>query len=519
VKAGIGLVGALLVLALPATVQAQDTYTVHHCQAPGGGPGSVDGLSAISGAAGLGFACPASGVGSGPPIGNFAHFGAWGIRYRVPPDTALASFTLYRTVAVQPPWNYTLFRDDSTAPENLVETCWTVGGGPCRGVGDGRVSNASRVARTTPDTGGLLLYVDCNPGPCGPGGSSRVTLHRLDAELSDRLDPVLVGTPSGDLLEPQRAVAGTRSIAFSATDRGGGIYRATIEVDGAPAVTQVVDPNGGRCREPFTAPVPCRLTASGSIALDTATLADGVHSVRLVVTDATGTNAVAYGPVEITTRNQSPSCDPAVTRAVTPVSARFRGTRRARITRERGRGARIRGTVAGAGAGTPVFLIARAVRRGARARVAARALTASDGSYRLRVPRGPSRRLRVGYRVRSTDPLLACSRTLRVNTPARLTLRARPRSVPAGGRVRLSGRLLGGKVPARGKTVELQAFERGRWRTFETARARRGRRFVARYRFSGSAAGRTFPMRARVRPDALYPFSTGHSRVVRVRVF
>jgi hypothetical protein len=393
VKAWISLLVALLALALPASARAQDTYTVHYCQAPGGGLGSVDGLTAISGAAGLGFDCPAAaGAHSGPPTSAFGHLEAFGIRYRVPADTRLASFVLYRTIAVPPPWNYTLFRDsDTTSVDNSVETCWTVGGGPCRGVGDGRVSNASGIARTTPDTGGLLLWIDCNPGPCAAGGSTRATLHRLDAELSDRLDPVLVGTPSGDLLDPQRAVAGTRSIAFSATDRGGGIYRATIEVDGAPAVSQVVDDNGGRCREPFTAPVPCRLTASGSIALDTATLPDGVHSVRLVVTDATG-----------------------------------------------------------------------------------------------------------------TDPV---------------TLRARPLAVRPGGRVRLSGRLLGGKVPARGKTVELQAFERGRWRTFETARARRGRRFVARYRFSSSAAGRTFPMRARVRPDARYPFATGHSRVVRVRVF
>ena len=90
--------------------------------------------------------------------------------------------------------------------------------------------------------------------------------------------------------------------------------------------------------------------------------------------------------------------------------------------------------------------------------------------------------------------------------------------MPAGGRVRLTGRLLGGRVPARGKTVELQAFERGRWRTFETARARAKRRFHASYRFSSDAAGRSFRLRARVRPDALYPFSTGHSKVVRVRV-
>jgi hypothetical protein len=338
VKAGITLLGALLALALPATARAQDTYTVHYCQAPGGGVGSVDGFSAISGAAGLGFACPAAGVSSGPPTSQFGTLEAFGIRYRVPADTRLASFVLWRTVAVPPPWNYTLFADsDAPTVENSVETCWTVGGGPCRGVGDGRISNASRIARTTPDTGGLLLWVDCNPGPCPAGGSTRATVHRLDAELSDRLDPVLVGTPSGDLLDSQRAVAGTRSIAFSASDRGGGIYRAAIEVDGAAAVSQVVDDNGGRCREPFTAPVPCRLTASGSIALDTATLADGVHSVRLVVSDATGTNAVAYGPVEITTRNQAPGCDPAVTRATTPVTARFRGTRRPRLTRARGR--------------------------------------------------------------------------------------------------------------------------------------------------------------------------------------
>ena len=345
-----------------------------------------------------------------------------------------------------------------------------------------------------------------------------MTLHRLDAELSDRLDPTLNGTPSGDLFDTQRAVAGTRSVAFSASDRGGGVYRATLEVDGAAAVTQVVDDNGGDCREPFTTPTPCRLTASGTIALDTATLPDGVHAVRLLVTDATGSNTVTYGPVQITTRNQAPTCDPAITPATTPVTIRFRGTRSRHLTRRRGRGAQVRGSVAGAGAGTPVMLVARAMRSGARDRIAARGVTAADGSYRLRAPGGPSRGLRVGYRVRSTDPLLACSRRLELRTPARVTLRARPRVVPAGGRVRLSGRLLGGRVPARGKTVELQAFERGRWRTFETARARAKRRFRASYRFSSAAAGRSFRLRARVRPDALYPFSTGHSKVVRVRV-
>jgi hypothetical protein len=514
VKGLLPLLAGLLALLAPGTAAAQDTYTVHHCQSPSGAAATTEGLSAISGHAVLRSACPDQGVASGPPTADFTLLQGFGIRYRVPADTRLASYVLYRTVAMPAPWNYTLFRDaDAVGEENVVERCWSMAA-QCGGLGDGKVSGASRIAGAAHDSGGLLLYVDCNPGSCPAGGSVRVVLHRLDAELSDRLDPTLVGTPSGDLLDTERAVAGVRSVAFSAADRGGGVYRATLEVDGAVAATQVVDENGGACREPFTTPVPCRLTASGSIALDTASLPDGVHSVRLLVSDATGTNTVVHGPVRITTRNQAPGCDPAVTAAVTPVTLRFRGTRSRHLTRHRGRGARVAGTVAGAADGTTVFLIGRAIRAGARDRVVARALTAADGSFRMRVPAGVSRRLRAGHRVRSTDPLLACSRPLQLRTPARARLRARS----LAGRVRLSGRLLGGHIPARGKTVELQAFERGRWRTFESVRANRRGRFVARYRFSASSVGRTFRMRARIRPEATYPFALGHSRVIRVRV-
>ena len=501
----IALLAVLTALVLPTAAQGQDTYTVSYCQSPSGGPASTEGLSAVSGKAGLADGCPGSGIASGPPSGDFGTLEGFGIRLRVPPDTALAGLTAWRTVTLPVQWNWTLFRSaDVLTPELVVERCWNAGGA-CGGL-DGQV------AASAPDTSGATLYIDCNPGPCAPG-NTRIVLRRLDAELSDRLDPTLTGEPSGDLLQPGRAVAGVRSVAFSATDRGGGVFTATLEVDGRPAVSQVVDDNGGRCREPFTVPVPCRLTASGTIALDTAALPDGVHAVRLVVADATGTNTVAYGPVEITTRNQAPGCDPAVTRATTPVTLRFRGTRSRHLTR-RGRGARVAGTVAGAGAGTTVFVIGRALRTGARDRVAARALTGADGRFRVRIPAGVSRRLRAGIRVRPTDALLACSRPLELRRPARATLRART----APGRVRLSGRLKGGHVPARGKAVELQAHERGSWRTFESVMAGRRGRFSAVYRFSASAPGRVFRMRARVRPEATYPFALGHSRVVRVRV-
>ena len=308
-------------------------------------------------------------------------------------------------------------------------------------------------------------------------------------------------------------------MSFAASDTGGGVYQATIEVDGRAAVTQGVDSNGGRCRRPFTTPTPCRGSAAGTISLDTATLPDGAHSVRLLVSDATGSNRVVFGPVPITTRNQAAICDPAIKANMTPVSASFTGKRRRHaVTRRRGRGARVAGRLAGAGAGAEVLLLAREARVGAPATLAARTTTRADGSFTLRVPAGRSRTLRAAHRTRPTarsSPArarcaCACRRGRRCGCGRS--------AVRAGRSVRLSGRLLGGRVPRRGKTVDLQGYERGRWRTFDTARSTRRGRYRARYRFSGAAAGRSFRLRVRVRPDAAYPFAVGYSRAVRVRV-
>ena len=120
-------------------------------------------------------------------------------------------------------------------------------------------------------------------------------LHRLDAVFADRQDPVFTGTPSGDLLDTSQPLTGVRSVSYSASDAGGGLYQATLVVDGAAAVTQVVDDNGGRCRAPFLSPVPCRNSASSTLSFDTGALPDGQHSLRLVVSDVTGTNSVSSG--------------------------------------------------------------------------------------------------------------------------------------------------------------------------------------------------------------------------------
>ena len=144
-------------------------------------------------------------------------------------------------------------------------------------------------------------------------------------------------------------------------------------------------------------------------------------------------------------------------------------------------------------------------------------VTDAEGRFTYRVPAGPSRTLRFAYRS-AADPLYACSKAVTIQVRAPVTLRATPRAIRPGQRVRFRGRLRGGYVPAEGKLVELQAFERNRWRNLRNVRTNARGEFSYRYRFSFRASGVTFPVRVRVRPDAGYPWAVGTSNRVRVRV-
>jgi hypothetical protein len=58
----------------------------------------------------------------------------------------------------------------------------------------------------------------------------------------------------------------------------------------------------------------------------------------------------------------------------------------------------------------------------------------------------------------------------------------------------------------------------GRWRTFATTRAARNGLWRYDYRFDGTRGLQTYRFRAKVPPEAGYPFVSGRSGVVRVRV-
>jgi len=85
--------------------------------------------------------------------------------------------------------------------------------------------------------------------------------------------------------------------------------------------------------------------------------------------------------------------------------------------------------------------------------------------------------------------------------------------------VRLSGRIRG-TIPTRGVPVIFQGRSgKGRYTTFGEGRADRKGRFRTGYRFrSGASRGRTFSFRVKLRGDARFPYASGYSKRVTVRV-
>jgi hypothetical protein len=154
---------------------------------------------------------------------------------------------------------------------------------------------------------------------------------------------------------------------------------------------------------------------------------------------------------------------------------------------------------------------------GASAELVATVSTDARGRFTYRAPAGVSRTLRLIFA--GASDLAPLARTTQLRVRASSTISASRRVLSGRGRVRFSGRvgLRGATTPRSGKIVELQAYDGGRWRVFATARARGSKgRWSAAYTFAGTP-GR-YPVRLRIRREAVFPYDLGYSRSVVIRV-
>jgi hypothetical protein len=151
----------------------------------------------------------------------------------------------------------------------------------------------------------ILAACDGQNGPC-PAGTpiSSIEVNGGSIILNDLTSPAasMIG---GSLTEPS-VVDGTSEISFHATDTNGpGIYSAWLETDGNRQPTVNIGENTGLCRNlqpagqipAFDATQPCPRELDGSLALNTAILRDGQHTIKLYMQDAAGSSTVAWSGI------------------------------------------------------------------------------------------------------------------------------------------------------------------------------------------------------------------------------
>jgi hypothetical protein len=153
---------------------------------------------------------------------------------------------------------------------------------------------------------------------------------------------------------------------------------------------------------------------------------------------------------------------------------------------------------------------------GAHWRLVGHTQTDRRGRLQYKAGSGPARKLR--FRFPGTPLMRGNSTTVALRVPARTSFDVSRRNVINGEYVMFRGRAKHRPVPAGGLLVELQVRSRGKWRTFAQPRMNAAGAWRYQYRFETVSGGARFRFRARMRRQSGYPYVTGASRTIAVRV-
>lgn len=437
------------------------------------------------------------------------------------------------------------------ADTSVVEVCASATG--CSGTGSGFGPLASSFfAVSGLSVGGFHFYAACFGGePCPPESpKAGMNIFRVRFTLSDSDDPS--SSPVTGPLVSDSVKTGTLSARYTASDKGGGVYRTLMKIDGNVVDADVIDSNGGSCRDAvpsespydgFTRALPCELTSAANPSLDTSIIPDGTHQLSLEVEDAAGNRNVIFAPTPFTFRNGTAPGGGAAAGAGIGAPNGSNATREARIS-FRGRSATRRSVRYGRAiniigrlltpSGEPIVgasldVLERVKLRGEAARRVATVRTDRRGFFRYVTTRGPSRSFSIGYQAvlpATLDGRPAVEYDARqqvvLEVSAGVRMAVSPRVARNLQTLRFGGRLLGGPMPRRGRVVLIQAqvkrSKKVSWQTFLTLRTDRKGRFAGRYRLTRSVGATGYRFRAVVPRGEDYPYATGASRVSKVKI-
>jgi hypothetical protein len=400
-------------------------------------------------------------------------------------------------------------------------------------------------------SGNLYLSAGCGGQPeagrvCNEGGSegawSLVRLWWANLLLANEATPSASGV-GGTLLSPN--VAGTAELTLNAADPGGpGVYLVIVQIDGKTVYSGTPNSNGGKCAAVgatggalmFDYSQPCPASESVDLPINTTSLPNGQHTLKVSVQDAASNSAVVYdGTISTkqpsndslgalpglgTTAGSSPASTPvAVANGATAShAARLSLGVKRRITRPYAhRALRATGRLLD-GQGHPIVGAAldvlQQISGSPSFAVIGHAKTRANGTFAAAVPGGPNRTIEIAYRAFSTDAGYAATAKIAEAVKAGVKLSVSPHRTGSEGTITLSGQVLG-PVPAEGVAVELLVHYRGRWEPFRVPQTDSRGRFEVVYQFQGGIGH--FPFRASVLGGQTgFPFAHGESRAVDV---
>jgi hypothetical protein len=381
-----------------------------------------------------------------------------------------------------------------------------------------RLRDMGALAGYKGDAQTLTIEVGCyrrQTNCSGPaGGRVYHVLYGADITVNDPQPPVPTVAAEGLLAGGPRH--GSDPVVLSATDNAGIRRVELIDVTGAPTL---VGARNSSCSARYVRP--CGDLARSAVRPTALQVGQRSIVVRTIDSAGNGTDSGPF-PVTVITPSDRGALNGRGATETATLTARFaKGGRRSRTVRYH-RLVSVRGSLLNSSgqpiAGARLELVTQNRKPGARAVVRKTFTTGDDGTFRFTTRGRASRTLTIGWKSHLNDGVHAASDRLLLRTRAAASLRASTRTPLLSRRLTLRGRL---REPARGVTVILQGRRPGsrRFTTFADTTTRRGGRFSVGYRFRDPASrGRVFTFRAKLKPNRRYPFETGYSRRVNVRV-
>jgi hypothetical protein len=462
------------------------------------------------------------------------------LTFTSPPGTTIADFTVDRELAFNsnpPAANtrplYALYRlgsavfagagDYHTPTRNRLKAFNAWYGHPANDAHltrrTTRLADMGALAGYRGDAQTLSIEVGCfrRATDCSAPGGERVyhVLYGTDITVNDPHPPTPAVAAEGLLAGGPRH--GSDPVVLSATDNVG--VRRVELFDVTTGTPALVGARTLRCSYRYVRPC-------GDLPRTTVTptaLQVGQRSLVVRTIDAAG-NGTDSGPFPVSVitpsdrgaRNGRGATDTAT------VTARFaKGGRKARTVPFK-KLVRVRGSLQNS-SGQPIAdarleLVAKNRKPGARWVRGKTVTTGEDGSFAFTTRARSSRTLTIGWKSYLNDGVYAAYDRVQLRARAAARLYASTRAPLLGRKLTLRGRL---HEPARGVTVILQGRRPGsrRFTTFADTTTRKGGRFRVGYRFRDPASrGQRFTFRAKLKPNRSYPFETGYSRRVHVRV-